>query len=165
MVNEKELRKWFSKAKRVVIAGIGNPIRMDDFVGVKIVRDLRSKFSKNVYLIECETVPESFTQQIVDFDPTHILLIDAAILGKKPGDSVLIEPKKLATFPAISTHVLPLRIFCDFLAENTRAKIALLLIEPEQVDFGENLTPVVEASERKIVHLLLKILCYKLKLS
>jgi hypothetical protein len=31
---QKELKKWLSDAKRVVLAGIGNPIRMDDFVGV-----------------------------------------------------------------------------------------------------------------------------------
>jgi Ni,Fe-hydrogenase maturation factor len=54
---------------------------MDDFVGVKIVQDLNGKVSDNVYLIECETVPESYLQQIVDFNPTHILLIDAAVLG------------------------------------------------------------------------------------
>jgi len=33
---QKELKKWLSDAKRVVVAGIGNPLRMDDFVGVKI---------------------------------------------------------------------------------------------------------------------------------
>jgi len=158
MVDKNELREWFSKAERVVIAGIGNPIRTDDFVGVKIIRELRGKVSKNVYLIECETVPESFAQQIVEFNPTHILLIDAAILGKEPGDSVFSKPEELTTFSAISTHSLPLRIFCDFLSENTSAEIALLLIQPERTDFGENLTPVVEASAKKIVNLLLEIL-------
>ena len=57
---EKELRTWLSCARRVVVAGVGNPIRMDDFVGVKIVRDLQGKVSERVLLIECETVPESF---------------------------------------------------------------------------------------------------------
>jgi len=156
MMNEEELRKWFSNAERIVIAGIGNPIRMDDFVGVKIVQNLRGKVPETVHLIECETVPESFTQQIVDFDPTHILLIDAAVLGKKPGASILIEHKKLAIYPAISTHALPLRIFCNFLAENTKAKIALLLIEPKQTNFGENLTPIVENATKKIINLLIK---------
>ncbi len=158
MVSEKEFRKWFSKAKRVVIAGIGNPIRMDDFVGVKIVQDLRGKVSEKVCLIECETVPESFTEQIANFDPTHILLIDAAFLGKKPGDSVLVKPEKLLAFSAISTHALPLRIFCDLLSRTTRAEIGLLLIQPERTDLGENLTPIVEASAKKIANLLRKIL-------
>jgi len=154
----KELEKWLSKAKRVVVAGIGNPIRMDDFVGVKIVQDLRGKVSEKVYLIECETVPESFMQQIIDFGPTHILLIDAAILGLKPGDARLIKPEQLMMFPAFSTHILPLRIFCDYLTKTTEAKIALLLIEPEKADFGEGLTREIVIVERNIVNILGKIL-------
>jgi hydrogenase 3 maturation protease len=155
---QKELKKWLSDAERVVVAGIGNPIRMDDFVGVKIAQDLRGKVSEKVYLIECETVPESFIQQIEDFNPTHILLIDAAILGLKPGDSKLTEPEQLTNFPAFSTHMLPLRIFCEYLTKTTKAKIALLLIEPKKTDFGEGLTSEIEASARKIVRTLLELL-------
>lgn len=152
---EKELNNWLLNAERVVVAGIGNPIRMDDVVGVKIVQDLQGKVSKRVYLIECETVPENFIQQIVDFNPTHVLLIDAAVLGLEPGDSRLIQPKQLAMFPAFSTHALPLRVFCEYLAKTTKAKIALLLVEPKKADFGEGLTPEVEASAQDIVDALL----------
>jgi hydrogenase 3 maturation protease len=147
---KKELKKWFSGAEKVVIAGIGNPIRMDDFVGVKIVQNLREKVSDRVYLIECETVPESFIQEIADFNPTHILLIDAAILGLKPGESRLIKPEQLTDFPAFSTHMLPLRIFCEYLDKTTKAKIGLLLIEPKRTDFGEGLTSKVEAVAKEI---------------
>jgi hydrogenase 3 maturation protease len=155
---EKELEAWLSNVEKVVVAGIGNPIRMDDFVGTKIVQDLKGKVSEKVYLIECETVPENFIQKIIDFNPTHILLIDAAILGLEPGDSRLIKPERLAAFPAYSTHALPLRIFCEYLAKTTRAKIALLLIEPKKADFGEGLTLEVETSVQRIVAILLKVL-------
>jgi len=157
---EKELDMWLSDAKRVVVVGIGNPIRMDDFVGVKIVQDLHGKVSDNVYLIECETVPESFIRQIIDFDPTHVLLIDAAVLGLEPGDSRVVEPKQLGIFQTFSTHALPLRIFCEYLAETTKAKIILLLIEPKKADFGEGLTPEIKASAQEIVNFLLRFLPY-----
>lgn len=155
---KKELKAWLSNADRVVVAGIGNSIRMDDFVGVKIVQDLKGKVSKKVCLIECETMPESFIQQIIDFNPTHVLMIDAAVLGLEPADLRLIEPERLALFPAFSTHALPLRIFCEYLKETTKAKIALLLIEPKKADFGEGLTPEVETSAQEIVGFLLEIL-------
>ncbi len=155
---QKELKKWLRNAKKVVVAGIGNPIRMDDFVGVKIVQDLQGKVSKKVYLIECETVPESYIQDIVAFNPTHVLLIDAALLDLKPGDTRLIQPEELQMFPAISTHALPLRIFCEYVTKATNAKIALLLIEPAKTDFGEGLTTEVETSARTIVNVLLEIL-------
>jgi hydrogenase 3 maturation protease len=163
LANEKsnlqnQLKSWLSKAQRIVIAGIGNPIRMDDFVGVKIVQNLRGKVSGKAYLIECETVPESFIQQIVDFNPTHILLIDAAILGLEPGKAKLVHSENLTTFPAFSTHMLPLRVFCEYVSKATGAKIALLLIQPKNAEFGEGLTREVEASAKKIVDLLVKIL-------
>ena len=155
---EKKLREWFSGAERVVVAGIGNPIRMDDFVGVKVVRDLQGKVSEKVLLIECETVPESFIQQIFDFKPSHVLLVDAAVMGLEPGACRLVKPEHLKVFPAISTHMLPLRVFCDYLAETLGAKIALLLIEPKETDFGEGLSREVETAEKRIVDFLLSVL-------
>ncbi len=152
------LEKWFTDADKVVIAGIGNPIRRDDFVGVKIVQDLQGKVPKNVRLIECETVPESFMQEIADINPSHMLLVDAAILGLKPGETRLVFPEQVTAFPAITTHVLPLRIFCEFITKMTEAKIALLLIEPEDTEFGEGLTQAVQAAAEKVVFGLRKLL-------
>ncbi len=139
-----------------MIAGIGNPIRMDDFVGVKIVQNLKARVSEKVFLIECETVPENFIQQIVDFNPTHILLIDAALLELSPGEWEFVKPQKLIDSPAYSTHMLPLRMFCEYLSETTKAKIALILIQPRATDFGEGLSPEVNASAQKIVKTLSK---------
>ena len=153
------LKKWFADAERVVVAGIGNPIRRDDFVGVKIVQDLEGKVSDKVDLLECETVPESFMQEIIDLEPSHVLLVDAAVLGLKPGETRLVFPDQVTDFPAITTHVLPLRIFCEYVAKMTEAKIALLLIEPENTEFGEGLTPEVQAAAEKIVAVLRKLLC------
>ena len=155
---QKELGKWFSKAERVVLAGVGNPIRMDDYVGVRIVQGLKGSVSEKVYLIECETVPEDFIFQIVDFNPTHVLLIDSALLGLKAGSYRLIKPERLIAPPALSTHQLPLRIFCEHIKAATQAKIALLLVEPEKSDFGEGLTPTAEASVSKIEQTLLELL-------
>jgi len=154
---QKALKEWLASAERVVVAGIGNPIRSDDFVGVKIVQNLQGKVSGRVYLIECETVPESYLQSIVEFNPTHVLLIDAAILGLKPGETRFVSPERMADFPAISTHMLPLRIFCEYLTATTKAKIALLLVEPKNVEFGEGLTPDVQAAAEKITNILLKL--------
>jgi len=155
---EKKLREWLSKAERVVIAGVGNPIRMDDFIGVKIIRDLQGKVSEKVLLIECETVPESFLQQIIDFKPSHVLIIDAAVMGLEPGEYRFVKPEHLRVFPAISTHMLPLRVFCEYLANTTKVRVALLLIEPKETDFGERLSPEVAAAGKQIADLLLALL-------
>ena len=155
---QKKLEKWFVGSDKVVIAGIGNPIRKDDFVGVKIVQDLQGIISDKVSLLQCETVPESYMQEIVEINPTHVLLIDAAILELDPGEMRLVLPEQLADFPAITTHVLPLRIFCDYVTKMTKAKIALLLVEPENTEFGEGLTPKAKAAADKVVVVLRQLL-------
>ena len=155
---EEELKNWLSGASSVVIAGIGNEIRMDDFVGVKIIQDLQDKVSKKVHLIECETVPESFMDEIVELKPSHVLLIDAAMLELEPGDVRLYDAAKVTNIPAITTHMLPLRVFCDYITQMAQTKLALLLVEPKNTDFGEGLTEEVAVSAGRIVGALLKIL-------
>ena len=155
---EESLKNWFSEARRVVIAVIGNPFRKDDFVGVEVVRNLQNRVSSSVYLIEGETDPESYIDQITKFSPTHILLIDAGLLNLKSGSSRLVDPSELAKYAAISTHLLPLRIFCDYLAETTDAKVSLLVVQPEDTSFGEGLTPKLRETSKKLTDLLLKLL-------
>ena len=152
------LEKWFAGADRVVVAGIGNSIRRDDFVGVKIVQEIQGKVPKSVCLIECETVPETFMQEIVDFKPSHVLLVDAALLGLKPGEIRLVFQEQVAAFPAVTTHFLPLRIFCEYITKMSGAKIAFLLVEPENTEFGEGLTPKVHAVSDKLAEKLIALL-------
>ena len=152
------LEKWFAGADRVVVAGIGNSIRRDDFLGVKIVQDMQGKVPKNVCLIECETVPETFMPEIIDFKPSHVLLVDAALLGLKPGEIRLVFPEQVEAFPAVTTHFLPLRIFCEYITKMTGAKIAFLLVEPENTEFGEGLTPKVQAVADKLTGNLIDLL-------
>ncbi|UCE44293.1 MAG: hydrogenase maturation protease, partial [Candidatus Bathyarchaeota archaeon] len=132
--------------------------RKDDYVGVKIVRRLQGRVSQNVHLIECETVPESFIESIIESNPTHILLIDAAMLDQEPGSSKLMGPDQLANRPAVSTHALPLQIFCGYLAETTGAKIVVFGIQPEDASFGEGLTMKLKKTAIELSDLLSRML-------
>jgi len=152
---EQDLKTWFVDAKNIVVAGIGNPIRQDDYVGLKIVEGLQGKVAATVCLLECETVPESYLQDIEQFKPTHVLLIDAAFLGLKPGESCLLGPEKIVDYSAISTHALPLRIFCEYIKKATDAKIGLLLVEPKSMEFGEGLSIEVQGTAERLTRVLL----------
>jgi hydrogenase 3 maturation protease len=158
---EKKLGEWLSGHGRVVVAGIGNQIRTDDFVGVKIVQNLQGRLSKNVSLIECETVPESFMDEIAEFKPTHVLLIDAAVMQLKPGDARLFDAEKITSFPAISTHMLPLRVFCEYITQMSGAKIALLLIQPCKTEFGEGMTSKIQKTATEITESLIRLLGFE----
>ncbi len=154
---KRALTSWFSDVRRVVIVGAGNPLRRDDSVGIEIVRKLKNKTSSKVYLVEGETLPESFIEPIVSFKPTHILIIDAALLNLPPGSMRLIEPEEIGGI-TLSTHTLPLSIFCGYLSQETGAKVALLVIQPEETEFGEGLTEKLKNTAEKVVNLLSEIL-------
>lgn len=157
---EKALRSWLENSENIIVAGIGNELRRDDFVGVEVIRGLKDKVSKRVMLIDTETVPESYIEQITTFDPTHILLIDAGLLGLEPGDSKFLESSDALGPPtsAISTHILPLKVFCEYLEKTTRAKIAFIVVQPERTDFGRGLSQEVGRAAEKLEKTLLEIL-------
>ncbi len=154
----KELQKWLDNPKRVIVAGIGNPIKSDDAVGVKIIQKLQCKTSPKISLLECETVPESFIDEITELKPTHVLLVDAAMMGRKPGEVRLFNMDNIANSQPTSTHMLPIPVFCELISTLTGAKIALILIEPKSTEMGEDLTPEVQNSVEEVVQVLLKLL-------
>jgi hydrogenase 3 maturation protease len=155
---ESDLREWLKDAKRLVVVGVGNPIREDDNVGLVILQGLRGKLSEDVLLLECEMVPEGYLLDIDDFKPTHVLLVDSAVLGRKPGGADLVKVNEVAAFSAVSSHMLPLRLFCEYVEKSTGAKIRLLLVEPKSMGFNEQLTPELQIAAAKITETLLKLL-------
>lgn len=139
------LRNWMGKWERVVVVGIGNELRKDDFVGVKVVEGLEGQVPENVMLVKSETVPESFLEPILEFNPSHILLIDAGLLGLKPGEVKLAESSDvLSSRTAVSTHALPLRVFCEYLKAALNTSIALILVQPADTSFGEGLSSKIK---------------------
>ena len=138
-----------------MIIGVGNPIRMDDFVGMKIVQDLKEKVSNdNIMLVEAERVPEDHLIEILTFEPSHVLFIDAAVFDLQPGEARFERVEFLKSFSPFSTHMLPLRVFCEHLQKATDADVRLLLIEPSLTDFGEGLSREIESTRREITRIL-----------
>jgi hydrogenase 3 maturation protease len=148
------LRRWFQHAERIVVLGVGNPLRHDDGVGIEVIHALEGRVSDNVYLLDSETVPENHLAQIVAFAPTHILIVDAALLGRPAGAVQFVAELPVASVP-VSTHALPLQLFCEYLTRTTRAKIGLLLVQPSRVEFGEGLSAPVRAATTILRDLLL----------
>lgn len=151
-----DLKRWLSNAQRIVIVGVGNPIRQDDNIGAEIVDGLEGRVPKTTILLKSETIPEEYIGQIADLKPTHVLVIDAALLGLQPGSARLNESTELPE-TVISTHTFPIQIFCQTLVEMTSTKIAMLLIQPKDTGFGEGLTSELDSTKRELVDLLVKI--------
>lgn len=154
------LQKWLENSEKIVVVGIGTELRQDDFVGVEVIRSLKGNVSKRMMLVESDTIPESFIEPITKFNPTHILIIDAGLLGLKPGGVKFLESSEaLGPFTGvISTHTLPLRLFCEYLEKTMEAKIALIIVQPKKTNLGEGLSKEVGDACEELKKMLLKIL-------
>jgi len=149
MALEQELRDYLGEGeRRVVLMGVGNPMRGDDGVGVTIIQLLMETHLPGVMLLNTETVPESFIGKVESHEPTHVLLLDAANFGGRPGETRLIDSMHIGG-QAVSTHSLPLTIFISYIDKSLGIKVLLLGVQPKSVIFGEEMTPeLVEASKR-----------------
>jgi hydrogenase 3 maturation protease len=153
------LGEFFGKAedRRVVLVGIGSPIRRDDAVGLRILDLLGEKNLRDVLLLSTEIVPESYTGKIREFEPTHVLMIDAAHFNGEPGEGRMIPTQQIGGV-TMSTHSLPLTIFADYIRKTMCSNVALLGVQSQNIGFGTVLTPEVEEGAQKIAKVLYEVL-------
>ena len=116
-----KLREIIS-GKSYVLLGVGNQGRGDDYIGSYIVSKLKTQNK-----IDCGSVPENFTGRIRKLNPEVIIIIDAVDFGGKAGESIFTMAEE-AKGVALSTHALPLSLFCKLFPES---KVYLLGIQPE----------------------------------
>jgi len=155
---EHELLNWLKDARRIVVVGVGNPLRKDDSVGVRVARRLnKTLHSEKVNILECETVPENYLGSIERIRPSHVLVIDAAEAGLEPGRLILTELSEVHGL-AISSHNIPLSVFGEYLKRTIGARVALLAIQPEKVEFGEGLSERLREAMDEVASILLKVL-------
>lgn len=125
--------------RKFLFVGVGNPERGDDGIGPIIVSRLETG-----HKLDCGPVPENYTGKIRRMEPEVIILVDAVDFGAKPGDTMLTEAEN-AKGAALSTHSMPLSIFCKMLPDS---KVYVLGIQPKSFEFmtdevrvcGENLS-------------------------
>ncbi len=154
---EADLAKFFEERGKTVIIGVGNPLRGDDGVGMKILEYLEDMDLPDVMLLNTETVPEAFTGKVSEYEPTHVLLVDAANFRGEPGDAKLISSAQIGG-TAVSTHSLPLTIFITYIEKTLNVKVKLLGIQPKRIEFYTEMTLELEEASNKISEILIKIL-------
>ncbi len=131
---------------KVLILGIGNPMKQDDGAGPHFVR----KSKANVELIDAGTAPENYTGKIKQLKPDTLVIVDAIDFGEKPGSIRIVEEREIKT-QSLSTHNVSLKTFIDFLrADLPGLNVVLVGIQPKEVNFGEGLSPEVEKAVNEL---------------
>ena len=155
---EAGLREYFGEGKwKVVLIGVGNPLRGDDGVGVRIIEQMQATQLPDVMLLNTETVPEAFTGKVIEYRPTHVLLLDASNFRGEPGEARLIESSRIGG-QAVSTHSLPLTIFVSYIEKTLGIRVLLLGVQPKVAEFYAEMSAEVAKAAEKISALLIKVL-------
>jgi hydrogenase 3 maturation protease len=155
------LQSRLTGARRIALLGVGSELRGDDafgpFVALELFEFLNSR-SQSVSsassgtafkVFEAGTVPESLTGELKRFQPTHLVIVDAADFGGEPGEVRLIEPEQADAFSS-STHTLPLSVLVSYLRGHFPCDAVIVGIQPKSTEFGAEMSPEVRAAGEAI---------------
>ena len=137
-----------------LILTVGNPMRRDDGVGPYIASKL--SFVPNRTVMEGGMHPENQLDDITRLNPSRILILDAADFGGSPGELRLIETESIPE-TSLSTHAISLKVIAKILNDDTGAEIVFIGIQPQNVSFGEGLSPRVRHAADKLIQWLKKL--------
>ena len=150
-----QLNDFLQDFRKLIVLGVGNELKSDDGVGPFIIKKLIAENIEkdNLLFINAETVPENFTGKIRKEKPTHVIIVDACLMGGKPGDIKIVDKDDFVNI-GISTHSMSLSYFVKYLENDSDFKIIFVGIEPETMDWGETPTESVEKTAFEFIELL-----------
>jgi hydrogenase 3 maturation protease len=130
--------------KRILFVGIGNLLKMDDGVGVYISSRIRN--ISGISALTVEVSIENYIGKINSLNPDILVLIDCVDMKLPPGSCKLIPVSQTEDL-TFNTHNISLRRVTDFF----EMKVYLMGIQPEKIDFGENMSYIVKEEADKII--------------
>jgi hydrogenase 3 maturation protease len=133
------------RAAKVVILGIGNPLKGDDAVGSLVCARLSGRVPATV--IDAGGVPENYIGPVLRAAPEVLLVVDAVDCGGPPGQIRVCTPDEIEPH-AFSTHALSLHLALDLIRREKRLEVYVIGIQAGAMRLGDGLSaPVREAAE------------------
>ncbi|TFG04416.1 MAG: hydrogenase maturation protease, partial [Promethearchaeota archaeon] len=102
-------------ANRVVFMGIGEEKMSDDGVGPYIISELLNSSDEKFLFINAGIDPMARIEEIIEFNPSHLILIDTCTLDESPGTVAILERDNICDYVPISTHTIPIHIVIDLI--------------------------------------------------
>lgn len=141
-------------AARTAIVGVGNSLMMDDGIGVHVARALA-----NTALPDDAVVIDAGTDPDVAFDlegVERVIVVDAARGGGPPGTVYRFDPLGgvgVETGRRACHDVGFLQTLRDIARTGEVPKIVVVGVEPEAIEWGLELSSIVEASLPRVVEI------------
>jgi len=156
-VLRKTLERQLAGAKRVVLLAVGSDLRGDDGAGTLTAELLSEREPTRLAVVRGATAPENLTGEIRGLQPTHLVVVDAVEMGRRPGAVALVPLAELAG-EAASTHRLPLGLTLSFLAHELGCDLLVIGIQPRSTSLGAAMSPEVSAAAKEVASLLRELL-------
>ena len=152
-----KLVSFLNDAKFVVIIGMGNELRADDAVGLHIVRLLKPYTNNRLQVFEGHMTPEAFIGPACAVHPTHLLIVDAAELQKKPGVWQVLSSDDVEE-GLFTTHAIPATEVAAEIQRRCGSKVAFLGIQPKSRDISLSLSRECQQAVKEIVDIIQRII-------
>jgi hydrogenase 3 maturation protease len=144
----KDLNNLLSqKDKEILFVGIGNLLKKDDGVGVYISKKIRNK--GNISSLTVEASIENYIGKINSLNPGILVLIDCVDIKSTPGTLKLLDLSEIYDL-TFNTHNISIRRLSEFFL----MPVYILGIQPEKIEFGENISYIVKKIADKIIKLI-----------
>lgn len=127
---------------------MGNTLHSDDGIGSILSARLKGKVPHIVY--DSGTSPENYLGKIIKDKPETVLIIDAADFGAQAGEFRILESEEIVTTNLFSTHNASINLTIDYLQNNLKLDIIILIIQPKNTAFGDTLSPEVGTALDKL---------------
>jgi len=132
------------KDKKKLFVGIGNLLKMDDGAGVYISK--RIKTNNSISSLTVEASIENYIGKIISLKPDLLILIDCVDMKAAIGTFKLLSLRQIQDL-TFNTHNISLRRLSEFF----EMPVYVLGIQPEKIDFGENISYLVKNVADKII--------------
>ena len=153
------LRKLLANRRRVIVLGVGNTLRRDDGFGVYVASSLKRFKLRDVLILEAGASPENVLDDILGFNPSHLVVVDSVEMERRPGDLVVAGLESIADEITVSTHRLPMTLLVKYLRlMGFKGRVVVVGVQPGDLSFGEGLTPQVREAADMVVDVLRNVL-------
>jgi hydrogenase maturation protease len=132
------------KGEKILFVGIGNLLKMDDGVGVYISSRIITR--GNISALNAETSIENYIGKINCLNPDLLILIDCLEMNSPPGTFKLLDICEIEDL-TFNTHNISVRRLSEFFD----MPVFIMGIQPEKIDFGENISYLVKNVAEHII--------------
>jgi len=139
---------------RIAVLGLGNELLRDDGVGVHAIRMLDQAGIEGVTIAEIGTAALSAQQILVESD--LVIAIDAVHHDGCPGTIYTFDAEDEKADCVFSLHDLGIIGAVNLLPNELRPKVQIVGVEPEIIEYGQELSDTVKASLQKVIDIVRK---------